>query len=228
MKPDKRIKPDNISNDSPADERRQLFRRRSDYQADHFQRIFDSFETVGRHVLLLDGERNVLYRSGKVDALVSRYSIPLVFEPTFCPTEPGNAKQFMEFVEATRQPADEEHPPSCMLLLNRGDESPLLLSGFPLADTEQNGNGSSIMVLLCDTACVSESQWKAFQKLFGLTAAELRLCLALADGLSLAEFEEKYGVTINTVRNQLKSIFGKTNTRRQGDLVRLIFLLTRI
>jgi len=210
------------------DERRQRFRRASDYQAEYFQKIFDSFEVVGRHVLLLDSDRQVLYRSGKVDGLLNRYNLPVTLEPKFSLTEPDNAKQFMAFVKTLKQPINPENPSSCIFLLKRGEESPLLLSCFPLSNTEQNANGPTILVLLCDTDYISQSQWSAFQKLFGLTLAELKLCLALSDGLSLTEYEEKYGVSINTVRNQLKSVFNKTNTRRQSDLVRLIFLLTRV
>ena len=65
------------------------------------------------------------------------------------------------------------------------------------------------------------------QILSRLTPAEARLCRALADGLSLADYCEKYRVSAHTARDALKDVFDKTSTRRQVDLLRLIFLFTR-
>jgi DNA-binding CsgD family transcriptional regulator len=220
-------------------ERRKQFRRASDYQAEHFQNIFSSFETFGRHVLLLDSQAYVLYRSRRVDALLDSDTIPLRLEPRFTLHDSHNAKQFKAFINSLTQsvPSTVDLAPSalnhrrnrnCILLLERVDSSPLLLSCFPMQQSPGNGDELKIMAILCDPGCYSEEQWGAFQELFSLTAAELRLCLALADGLSLAEYGHKYDVTDNTARSQLKKVFEKTNTRRQGDLMRLIFLLTRL
>jgi DNA-binding CsgD family transcriptional regulator len=66
-----------------------------------------------------------------------------------------------------------------------------------------------------------------FSEQYVLTAAELRLCRALADGFSIAEYSKKYRLTLNTARSQLKSIFAKTAARRQTDLLLLIFAILR-
>jgi DNA-binding CsgD family transcriptional regulator len=57
---------------------------------------------------------------------------------------------------------------------------------------------------------------------FGLTAGEADLALALAAGERLGRIAAQRGVSIETVRTQLKSIFLKTKTRRQSDLVRVV------
>jgi len=57
-------------------------------------------------------------------------------------------------------------------------------------------------------------------RLYGLTAAEGRLLLALLQGRRLAEHAAAAGVSITTVRSQLQSIFAKTGVGRQADLVR--------
>ena len=49
-----------------------------------------------------------------------------------------------------------------------------------------------------------------------------RSTLMLSDGRAPREIAEKVGVTDNTVRSQIKSIFSKTGVRRQSDLVRLL------
>ena len=54
---------------------------------------------------------------------------------------------------------------------------------------------------------------------FGLTPAEARLAAALAEGRSLESIAEANGVSLTTARNQLKSVFSKTDTHRQSELV---------
>ncbi|MBW2287223.1 MAG: helix-turn-helix transcriptional regulator [Deltaproteobacteria bacterium] len=57
---------------------------------------------------------------------------------------------------------------------------------------------------------------------YDLTPAESELVGLLAEGYCLAEAAEKRGVSVNTVRTQLKHVFAKTDTNRQGDLIRLV------
>ncbi len=63
-----------------------------------------------------------------------------------------------------------------------------------------------------------------FAQLFGLTRAETRLAQILASGQSMKDAAALLGVAQSTLRSQLKSIFAKTNTNRQGELVRLLLL----
>ncbi len=60
------------------------------------------------------------------------------------------------------------------------------------------------------------------QTLYALTPAEAELVALLASGRSLEQAALERGVTMNTVRSQLKQVFAKTDTRRQGELVRLV------
>jgi DNA-binding CsgD family transcriptional regulator len=60
-------------------------------------------------------------------------------------------------------------------------------------------------------------------RLFGLTPAEGRLAGALMQGSSLKEAAGEFRLSHNTVRSQLRSIFDKTATTRQGELVRLLW-----
>ncbi len=60
------------------------------------------------------------------------------------------------------------------------------------------------------------------QTLFGLTPAEARVAIALAEGKALDEVAEDSQVSINTVRYQLKRTLEKTGTRRQAELVKTI------
>ncbi|MFN3792172.1 helix-turn-helix transcriptional regulator [Massilia sp.] len=60
---------------------------------------------------------------------------------------------------------------------------------------------------------------------FGLSHAECRVASLLADGMPLKSIAEALGVQYDTVRKQLMSIYQKTATNRQPELVRLLMNL---
>ncbi|MFG1477122.1 PAS domain-containing protein [Xanthobacter sp. V4C-4] len=60
---------------------------------------------------------------------------------------------------------------------------------------------------------------RRLQTTFHLTPAESALAAALAVGASLADYAQQRNVALSTVRSQLKALYEKTDTRRQGELV---------
>ena len=62
---------------------------------------------------------------------------------------------------------------------------------------------------------------EAFARLYKLTGGELRVLLALAQGLGATEAADMLGISEPTVRTHLQRIFSKTDTPRQADLLRL-------
>jgi DNA-binding CsgD family transcriptional regulator len=57
---------------------------------------------------------------------------------------------------------------------------------------------------------------------FRLTPAEARIALGIARGKPLADIADAHGITVQTARTQLKSVFSKTHTNRQAELAVLL------
>lgn len=57
---------------------------------------------------------------------------------------------------------------------------------------------------------------------FGLTPGEARVAVAIAKGNSPDEIAVRHGISVHTVRSQLKDVFSKTGALRQSDLVSLL------
>ena len=66
------------------------------------------------------------------------------------------------------------------------------------------------------------------REVFGLTAAEARLAAELVAGKTLDDVSEERQVSLATVRSQLRSVFQKTETGRQAQLMQLITSLPDI
>lgn len=63
------------------------------------------------------------------------------------------------------------------------------------------------------------------EALYELTPAEAELAALLAAGLTVEEAAARRGITVGTARVQLKSVFAKTDTHRQSELVRVLATL---
>lgn len=57
---------------------------------------------------------------------------------------------------------------------------------------------------------------------FDLTPAEYKVAVALVEGYLPKEIAQKHKVEIDTVKKQMRSIFKKTSTHRQADLIMLL------
>ena len=64
-----------------------------------------------------------------------------------------------------------------------------------------------------------------FKERFNLTPAEARVSRLLGEGMSPKEIAIQLGTQHETVRKQLLSIYRKTATNRQSELMRLILHL---
>jgi DNA-binding CsgD family transcriptional regulator len=76
-------------------------------------------------------------------------------------------------------------------------------------------------VLITAPASDVDAIARRLQQLYRLTPAEGRIAAMLAMGESVEQIARAKGVSDATLRTQLRSIFAKTGTRRQADIVRL-------
>jgi DNA-binding CsgD family transcriptional regulator len=81
------------------------------------------------------------------------------------------------------------------------------------------------IIVLIDPDIPFQSTEAVLRNCLGLTTAEAKLALKLATGESLETAAEQTGITRVTARNQLKSIFAKTDTHRQAELILLVMKL---
>ena len=98
------------------------------------------------------------------------------------------------------------------------------LLAYPPDDepTSQPGKMTNVTSLIVTQKTQKEVRRDVLADLFNLTPAESGLLMYLLQGLSPNQYAALKNRSQNTVRNQLKSIFEKTEVRRQSDLVSLV------
>ncbi|MGY3582453.1 DNA-binding CsgD family transcriptional regulator [Bradyrhizobium sp. USDA 4341] len=114
------------------------------------------------------------------------------------------------------------------IAISRKGRHPLLAYPTRLASMARNALADcQAMIIFVDTEQVQRPPASTLQTAFRLTEAEARLAAQLAGGDSLETAADRMGIAKETSRSQLKSIFSKTGTHRQAELVAMLATLLR-
>lgn len=92
----------------------------------------------------------------------------------------------------------------------------------PMNEWSEGRSVPTVAIFISDPDFGAEAPVKVITRLFGFTPTEAQLSLLLAEGLSLDETSQALGISRNTARTHLRSVFNKTGVSRQTLLVRLI------
>ena len=177
-----------------------------------------AFQSVGCAAVLIDRRDIVLKFNaearrhlGSAIAIVQRQLVASdrAAQPAF--------QRLLDGMEAPRGPRD-----APCVVLRRAQGQPLLACAVPLERAGRERGGLKGIVLLIDPDRDRKPSASTLRQMFGLTPAEARLAAGLAAGLDLPEIARRHRVAVATLRVQLKSVFAKTLTKRQAELVALL------
>ncbi len=99
-----------------------------------------------------------------------------------------------------------------------------LRSKIRLADVPWIGVGTPVAIVAVRDPDIDRRRLVAdLSRRFGLTAAESKMAAEILIGDGLAAAARRRGISTTTARTHLSSIFEKTGTHRQAELIRLLF-----
>ena len=122
------------------------------------------------------------------------------------------------------QPKRGGSPGDVLSVTRPSGRRPFLLMVGPLlaAHPDSSIDDAKAILFIADPEGGRITTTEVLETLYQLTHAEAELVRLMAEGYSLEEVAAERGVTMNTVRSQLKQVFAKTDTSRQGELVHLV------
>jgi DNA-binding NarL/FixJ family response regulator len=124
---------------------------------------------------------------------------------------------------ATRaSPGEPSLPVEGLSVPRRSLRRPLSVVVAPVRPRDARHGRPSAVVFVSDPEKRTLSPNDLLSRLYGLSPAEARLAGELMQGYSLEASTAKLRITIHTGRSQLRRILEKTDTRRQGELIRLL------
>jgi DNA-binding CsgD family transcriptional regulator len=143
----------------------------------------------------------------------------------FDAVRPGEGKLLRQLVasalQVPRNPA--ASPGGVMRISRRSGCAPyeILVAPISAATLRLDFDGPLAAVFVRDPEARVVTRIDRLQSLYALTGAEARLMQALLAGDTLDTIAERFGVSRETLRSQLKAVFLKTGTSSQIELIRL-------
>ncbi|WP_141740262.1 helix-turn-helix transcriptional regulator [Bosea sp. BIWAKO-01] len=165
-------------------------------------------DRIGCGYLLLDDHRNIVEANA---------TARLILGP-----EDGSVDNLDRLTSALKQllqrgPNRSPLGPLTWIVIWSQEDAPFVLS----QSADDIPAGRSVVMLLNLDAHLEPNPFM-LRRMFGLTLAETRLALELARGGKPVDVARVHRVSRTTVRSQLASLFAKTQTRRQSELVNLL------
>ncbi len=186
-------------------------------------------------VILLSLTGNVLHANDAAYRLMQQTEIIKIQNSSLVMPEPylsefrKNCHEFELCYRAGNYIPELEKNDSCIKIMNVNKETLFVFSSLIIPETSMKSFGTRPLAMLTfyhpDFAPAVDAQ--LLSTALGLTPAECRIALLLMGGLSLKQIAHENQVTINTIKTQLKSIYEKTDTNKQSDLVKLLLNFPR-
>jgi DNA-binding CsgD family transcriptional regulator/PAS domain-containing protein len=200
-----------------------------EFQASRIEQLEQTVDALSTGVFLTD-RGGITYMNGSARKLVDS-NRTLKLKNNRLTAAKSRAADMLE--HAVADSLQGKAPAKCgshMVAIQGEDGEGLLASVLPLkwrdAQNPLAGMPGSAAIFVQDASQPAQIAGVAFAKLYGLTPAELRVSLEIAQGQSVQELTEVLGISVNTIKTHLKHIFAKTGVTRQGELARLVMMST--
>ncbi|MEH2495601.1 DNA-binding CsgD family transcriptional regulator/PAS domain-containing protein [Bradyrhizobium sp. AZCC 1678] len=177
-------------------------------------------------VFLTSRDGRVVYMNAAAERQVKTGSSIRIVNNRISPTDPATRAALSKAIDkASRDDIDldtSEHS----LAIPDVDGAGYVATLLPVDRGQRSGIiapfAASVAVFTKDPAEAPLMPGEAFARLYRLTGGELRVLLALTQGLGAKEAADMLGISEPTARTHLQHIFSKTDTTRQADLLHLL------
>jgi DNA-binding CsgD family transcriptional regulator len=130
---------------------------------------------------------------------------------------------FNSFLDRLRMASDLDPLAVAPIVIRREGRLPIVIRVLPVDGAARSPFLGARAILILSGVDEGEAEQLAMlRQAFGLTRSEAKIALYLADGKSLEQAAQGMEIAHETTRSHLKSIFRKTGTHRQGELVALV------
>ena len=102
-----------------------------------------------------------------------------------------------------------------------GSPLSLLVCPLPTDALSSDLDGATAIIFINNPDDARSPAQATLMAQFGLTPAEAKLAAGLLDGKQLEEYAQQNGLSLHTVKAQLKQVFAKTGCTRQAEFIRL-------
>jgi DNA-binding CsgD family transcriptional regulator/PAS domain-containing protein len=189
-----------------------------------------ALDKISSAVFLLDAHMRIRYANRAAETMLSCQDCATSIDKRLVFLDKDANRRFGRSIHAATKP-DYSAFEGQIRLRNAGGDTMMEISVVPLVRTVSTSDNvfewmddtrASVMVCVQQTGPLPKRRQVKFTNRYGLTPTEALLAEELLRGSTLKLVAQERGVSIHTVRNQLKVIFEKTGTSQQSQLVALL------
>lgn len=183
-----------------------------------------ALDTLSPGVVLLGPRMQVVAMNKAAERLVGARNGLLANSKSVCAEQTGESARLQELIaKAVTTGNGAGLETARAFTISRRDLPPLQVLVSPIGGCDlDEGHQVRAIMFVKDPSQRVRPKNETLREMFGLTPAECRVALLLADGHAPTQVAEMIGVGRNTLKSQLASVFRKTGTSRQSQLVRLL------
>ena len=185
-------------------------------------------DRLERGVVVTDAEGKVRFANGAADRLLTRGDVLDVTGGRIRGKRSADSRELLGLVQRAARTAvgDDSIATDALAVSGDGDGPSLAIVAEPLAAAHSDSLGhrseaGAVLFISDSEACTSPSS-ERLRIVYGLTPAEARLAALVVEGQDSASAALTLGVSPNTVKFHLKTIFDKVGVSRQAELVRRV------
>ncbi len=196
--------------------------RHFDAQQQHGDRIDVVLDQFTMGLVIIDHERHIVNQNKTARRTLNDAKFLTNRGGKLCTAGSIDGREFKRVLGKALSPT-ETTAMGTLVLENHLIGTKIQIWVSPLGVTQESDKADrSAIVMLIDPTQPVPGPEPLIKSMYGLTDKESKLATALLNGQTVDEYCRCAHVTHNTARTQLKSIYRKTNTRGQVDLVRLL------
>jgi DNA-binding CsgD family transcriptional regulator len=197
-----------------------------DIRALHSEMLERTLDALAAGVFLTARDGRVVYMNAAAERQIKAGTSMRVVNNRIHPTDPAARAALSRAIDEAARDDAETDPSKQSLAIPSSDGAGYVATLLPV-DRGQRRDivapfAASVAVFTQDPIAAPMMPGEAFARLYGITGGELRVLLALAQGLGAKEAADMLGIGEPTVRTHLQRMYAKTDTARQAELLRLL------
>lgn len=188
-----------------------------------------AFDRVSVGVVLLDVHGDPILANREAVRIALRRDGFVFGDRSLTAEDPADSTRLRELIRQVGQSAPQQETSKVLgggaIRITRSpgqSDYHVVVMPLPKRCQPSDGTGAVAVLFITDPDKMQNPVDFLFGDLYDLTDAESRLVYELMDGRGLTAAAGSLGLSRNTVHSQLSSVFQKTGTRRQGELLCLL------
>lgn len=188
-----------------------------------------SLDAISMPTLLFDEIGRIVHHNRSAAALFDAGATLWRTENRLMASSPEATRNLhLQISNAVRAHREGGDAATSIVMVERTGRMPLTMMVLPLrsaiadATAARHSTRTGALMFVFDPESAPVITAELVRKLFDLSAVEAELAVALCGGQSPDEIATERGRAVSTVRSQIRSLFAKTGTNRQADLIGLL------